>query len=257
VVYKVPRVNVNYNNNRAGRRQTCKEHDNYFGNFARGSLVPGKVGKAMAGGVVDVPHSPALEPADITAEAWVYLTAFPRSRERRRWIVGKGHNEVYPGHYALVIWNKKVSTYLNIEGGMAGFHQATTKTDVLKLKQWHHLAMTYDGAVLRLYVDGALTSSTKVNKARIPGRTKLSIGQRPDGHTFLTRGRIDEVRLYSRVLPAAEIITHFNDPAAVPPKDKGLVGYWGFEASPDSSAAGKIVEKAGLEPAYREKLLRP
>ena len=256
VVYKVPRVNVNYNNNRAGRRQTCKEHDNYFGNVAlRFVQAPGKVGKAMAGGVVNVPHSPALEPANITAEAWVYLRAFPRGRERRRWIVGKGHNEAYSGHYALVIWNKKVSTYLNIEGGTAGFHQATTMTDVLKLKRWHHLAMTYDGAILRLYVDGILSNSTKVNKARIPGRTKLSIGRRPDGHTFFTRGRIDEVRVYDRVLPASQIMAHFKNPAAVPPKDKGLVGYWGFEAPPDASGAEEIIEKAGLEPAYREKLL--
>ena len=30
----------------------------------------------------------------------------------------------------------------------------------------------------------------------------------------------------------------------------------GFEAPPDASGAEEIIEKAGLEPAYREKLLK-
>ena len=51
-------------------------------------------------------------------------------------------------------------------------------------------------------------------------------------------------------------MAHFKTPAAVPPKDKGLVGHWGFESPPDASGAEEIVEKAGLEPAYRDKLLR-
>ena len=258
VVYNVPNVNVNYNNRRAGRFESCKEHDNYFGGVLGFNQVPGRVGKAVEGGSLDVPHSTALEPANITIEAWVYLTKVPSGHDPRRWIVGKNQNETVQGHYALVIWGKKLSAYLNIEGGMEGFHQATTKTDVLTLNQWHHLAMTYDGAVLRLYFDGTLANSTAVNKARVSGQGKLSIGQRPDGFAFFKEGRIDEVRIYGRALSADEIRAHFVTPADVPSHDKALVRHWTFDTDDRSAGHRKlqeIVAKAGLEPEYRKMLM--
>jgi len=239
------------------RVATCKVHDNFF-DVVPQMLKPGKVGKALAGSWLDVDHSPALEPARMTVEAWVYLDAYPQSPDNRRWLVSKNAHEQARGHYALVIAGRAARAYLNIGGGQKNFHQTDGKTDMLTLRKWHHLAMTYDGSVLRLYLDGALAGSKAVNEERIAGNGAVSIGKRGDGHRYFTEGRIDEVRIYRRVLSADEIKAHFVAPAAVPPHDKALVKHWGFEDDEGSATQKKlqrIVAKAGLEPEHRKMLL--
>ena len=63
--------------------------------------------------------------------------------------------------------------------------------------------MTYDGAALRLYVNGTLVAATA--DRRHPGHANpLSIGgNSPYGEYF--QGLIDEARVYNRALTQAEI----------------------------------------------------
>jgi len=256
VVYRVQR-HLNFNNRRQNRIATCNVHHNSFGVIPK-MLKPGRVGKALAGSWVDVPHSPALEPARITVEAWVYLDAYSGGPDNRRWLVSKNVNERDPGHYALVIAGRAASAYLNIGGGQRNFHQAGGTTDLLTLRKWHHLAMTYDGSVLRMYFDGAPVGSKTINKERMPGNGAVSIGRRGDGHRYFTEGCIDEVRIYGRALSASEIRAHFVAPAGAWPRDKAIVKYWSFDADNRSASQKKvqeIVAKAGLQPKYRKKLL--
>ena len=255
--------NVHYplalNNHPQNRIATCKVHDNFFGVVPQ-MLKPGKVGKALSGSWLDVDHSPALEPARMTVEAWVYLDVYPQSPDNRRWLVGKNAHEQARGHYALVIAGRAARAYLNIGGGAKNFHQAGSTTDALTLRKWHHLAMTYDGSVLRLYLDGAPAGSKAVNEERIAGNGPVSIGKRGDGHRYFTEGRIDEVRIYSRVLSADEIKAHFLAPGSVPPHDKAMVKHWGFESddrSPRQKKLQEIVARAGLQAEYRKKLMTP
>ena len=59
--------------------------------------------------------------------------------------------------------------------------------------------MTYNGAALRLYVDGTETSSRSVSGEILKTSDPLWIGgNRPYGEYF--RGVIDEVRVYDRAL---------------------------------------------------------
>ncbi|MBN8471096.1 DUF1593 domain-containing protein [Corallococcus exiguus] len=105
---------------------------------------------------------------------------------------------------------------LNVEaGGYASFQVASSSTQLvivdgastLPTGQWVHLAGTYQpGVALRLYVngvqDGALT--TGVPAAQYNPGVNAAIGNRPGGGTPFN-GRIDEVRVYDRVLSAAEL----------------------------------------------------
>jgi len=257
VVYKV-HSHLHFNNRPQNRIATCNVHDNFFGVVPQ-MLKPGRVGKALAGSWVNVPHSPAFEPTRLTVETWVYLDAYSEGPDNRRWLVSKNANEHAQGHYALVIAGRAASAYLNIGGAQKNFHQAGGATDLLTLGKWHHLAMTYDGALLRMYFDGAPAGSKTINKERMPGNGAVSIGRRGDGHCYFTEGRIDEVRIYSRVLSAEEIKAHFVAPGSVP-HDKALVKHWGLESddcSPGRKKPREIAAKAGLQPEYRKKLMTP
>ena len=68
---------------------------------------------------------------------------------------------------------------------------------------WTHLAATFDGSTIRLYVDGNLVGSLAETNP-IPTSTDiLQIGANFYGEYF--PGRIDEVRIYNRALSETEI----------------------------------------------------
>jgi hypothetical protein len=80
----------------------------------------------------------------------------------------------------------------------------------LRFGDWHHLALTYDGsgkaAGVRLYVAGALADVEVVRDTLagpLASDAPLKLGSRELGQPFL--GRIDDLRLYGRVLAPGEI----------------------------------------------------
>ncbi len=74
------------------------------------------------------------------------------------------------------------------------------------ITDWHHYAMTYDGAVANVYLDGALISSTSTIISRSnAGNNNLNFGLddvlgQPHG-----AGSLDEIRLYNRAMTPCEI----------------------------------------------------
>ena len=64
---------------------------------------------------------------------------------------------------------------------------------------WTHVALTYDGAKLRLYVNGTQVATTAASGAVQSSSSPLWIGgNQPYGEYF--QGLIDEVRVYNRAL---------------------------------------------------------
>jgi chitodextrinase len=81
------------------------------------------------------------------------------------------------------------------------------------LNAWTHVALTYDGANLRLFVNGAQVATRATTGAIQTVANPLWIGgNTPYGEYY--QGLIDEVRVYSRALAAAEIQTDMNTPIA-------------------------------------------
>jgi hypothetical protein len=73
--------------------------------------------------------------------------------------------------------------------------------------QWHHLAASYDGVQLRLFVDGTLVGATVGGVSFGPDMTPMVFGaqQTPDGATGFFSGAFDEVLLFDRALPGDEL----------------------------------------------------
>jgi hypothetical protein len=77
-------------------------------------------------------------------------------------------------------------------------------TTQIPLNLWTHLAATYDGTTLRLYVNGVLVNSRSASGPLIVSTGTLRIGGNSAWGEFF-QGRIDEVRVYNRALTPAEI----------------------------------------------------
>jgi|GEM_PF-187905 len=69
-------------------------------------------------------------------------------------------------------------------------------------KIWHHLAATWDGREMKLYVDGAMVASAEYSGEYIPSKEFFKIGYRSGGSVLLD---MDEVVIYNRALSAQEI----------------------------------------------------
>ncbi|GAA4427550.1 hypothetical protein GCM10023148_31290 [Actinokineospora soli] len=98
----------------------------------------------------------------------------------------------------------------NAAGRPAGYGRigtadvAVTGPSALPQSAWSHVALTYDGSALRLYVEGALVSTAAVSGPMVTSTGALRIGGNAVWGEYFA-GVLDDVRIYNRTLTAAEI----------------------------------------------------
>jgi hypothetical protein len=81
----------------------------------------------------------------------------------------------------------------------------------LPVNEWSHVAGTYDGATLRLFVNGTqVASQAQIGNLQV-NTGQLRIGGNTSPSEFFT-GRIDEVRIYDVALDQSEIQTDMATP---------------------------------------------
>jgi hypothetical protein len=115
-----------------------------------------------------------------------------------------------PGYHLYTLYasdnNNKPVGQTNI-GGEKNVESPTQLT----AGAWVHLAMTYDGINMKLYVNGALVATTPISGAEASSTSPLTLGgDRIWGEYF--QGLIDDVRVYNRALSQSEIQSDMNTP---------------------------------------------
>jgi hypothetical protein len=155
--------------------------------------------------LVTVPDSASLAlTVGMTLEAWVNPTALGTTW---RTVVLKEQ----PGNLAYALYanatSSRPSTHVFVPTGEA----ILNGTAGLTLNAWAHLAATYDGATLRLYVNGTQVASSAVSGAIATTAGSLRIGGNNVWSEWF-KGTIDDVRVYNRALSAAEVQADMNAP---------------------------------------------
>ena len=179
------------------------------GTGANITWTTGKYGSAISfngtSSMVTVPNSASLGlTTGITAEAWINPATL--GAVWRTVVLKEQPSNLV---YSLYASNdgQKPSADLWIAAGDRELRGPATLTRSV----WTHLAMTYDGATQRLFVNGAQVASRAQTGAVSTSSGVLRIG----GNTIWGEwfsGVIDEVRLYNRALTATEIQADMNAP---------------------------------------------
>jgi hypothetical protein len=90
---------------------------------------------------------------------------------------------------------------------------------------WHYLAMSFDGSVLKFYLNGKLTSLKKTDSDFVIGSypTNIFIGKQGNlnNQRDYTPGIIDDIRIYNRALSESEIqqLYQINNQSVEPSSD--------------------------------------
>ena len=139
-------------------------------------------------------------------------------------------NEVYV-LYANQTSNPKAPVGEVYVGG--GYKDAIATTG-LTTGAWTHLAETFDGSSVRLYVNGTLVATTAAAGALASSTNPLRIGGNNIWGEYFS-GLIDEVRVYNRALSAGEIQQDMTTPItptdAQPPSAPGNLAATGSLSS--------------------------
>ena len=152
---------------------------------------------------VEVPDSPDLKPAQLTAEAWVYPV-----------VVGPFRTVIARGSSI----NADVAWSLDLLHGTprfiskhVGTGQDVLQVSLLPANQWTHLAISFDGGTKRLYINGALAAAVGGLGSLVydPAAVPVTVGANwifgGSGQGFI--GRLDEVTLYNRALGPDEVVS--------------------------------------------------
>jgi len=174
------------------------------------------------GGIVIVPHSNELSPAQITIECWIKkdtTLGYEYTLLDKRGNLG-GYNLRLAGeHFPL-----SLHFILETNNGEVG----TGSAEIFEPSTWNHVAATYDGSVMRMLVNGILVDSFQVT-------TDISLSQSPlhigdflgyPGSSINFGGDMDELRIWNYARTINEIADHLHDTLSA--DEPGLVGYWRF-----------------------------
>ncbi|MBM4088797.1 MAG: hypothetical protein FJ276_05110 [Planctomycetes bacterium] len=159
------------------------------------------------GGSVFVPRSRALgELQKFTIECRVRTDV---ANQDNRWMVNGvfGHNLL--GGFRIGVLGGKPC----FQVPQTDWSHHLTGREPLPAGKWVHLAATFDGATMRLFMDGEECGSMSRPGALLPTDGRLILGSYEVNHHSHFQGLLDDVRIYRRVLPGETIRSN----ATVPP----------------------------------------
>ncbi len=136
---------------------------------------------------------------------------------------------------------------LNFNLGNGSWNEVSTPSNTVAIGVWYHIAASYDGTIMRIYVDGVEVGIRAVSDIDIMNNSSsLYIGNWAlTGNRFFN-GTIDEVRIWNVARTAEEIAANMDTEITLP--QTGLVLYYKFNqgmANGDNTSETTVNDELG------------
>lgn len=181
----------------------------YSGNGLGGKVLdaersPGIEGSALVckGGCVVVENDPRLSPTAMTLECWIKTDV---AEQRNHWFVNRVFGGATDTGYRMGILDGKPC----FEVPLKSFSHHLSADTPLSTGKWTHVVGTFDGEVMRIYVDGEARGAIERPGPVRPNQSHLCLGNYAVKHDAYFNGLLDEVKLYNRALSGAEVREHY------------------------------------------------
>ena len=194
-----------------GQGDVLQDHsgNNLHGKIHGARWVKGKAANALAfdgkDDYVECPYAPATNtPAAFSVEAWVYPERHGGGIFSR--VTGGTWKDL---RLSLTTFSRKGQAPYSLFCMSDGENHDRSKFPALDLNKWTHLAVTFDGTGVRLFVNGVIENRFPVGLKSNVENTPIWIGRSfgvGDRHYF--SGMIRDVRYYNRALSIAEVEGH-------------------------------------------------
>ncbi|MFH1724010.1 MAG: LamG domain-containing protein [Elusimicrobiota bacterium] len=121
-----------------------------------------------------------------------------------------------------------------------GFYRDVLGETALLPDEWTHVAVTYDGTHIRIYINGV--SGAASPQALNTTASRMTMGYYPGWPSYYI-GEVDEIAIYDRALTAAEIQGHYQS---------GLMGYGYCMPDTDGDGIGDDFDACAATPPGEE-----
>lgn len=165
----------------------------------------------------------------LSFEGWIKPSSFKSASPYISAIMG---TEVSDSNSAFLrlgdanVANNKVQFVLSINN----VQQKLASITALNANTWYHVAATYDGAAMKIYINGVLDAS-KSQTGSVSSNGAFSVGYLYNTSRNFN-GKVDEVRVWKRALSQTEISQNMCN-VSVPATS--LAAYWKFNEGSGSS----------------------
>ena len=171
----------------------------------------------------------------ITLEAWINVNEF-KSQPFAGSVIVKDQGSNSSG-YMIRCGGDGI---INFNIGNGSWHEINTPVNSVQLNNWQHVATTYDGTTMKIYIDGELVAQT--NSTFTIGNannSNLLIGDSPGFPGRVFNGKIDEVRIWNVARSQFQIQSTMNTILTseyYSSSDSGLAGYWRMDEGTGQNA---------------------
>jgi hypothetical protein len=166
---------------------------------------------------VEIPDHPSLNVNNqITLEAWIKFESGGTYQPR---IISKGPDGE---GYELLLTDTSPECNLEFRIGPGSL----ISRSILHEDTWYHVASTYDGIKIKLYINGELDTLINASGNLNISNLNLFIGQKSTDAWDKYKGLLDEVRIWNVALSQSTIKSYMLN--QLNGNEDGLVGYWQF-----------------------------
>ena len=207
----------------------------------------GKADKAYyfdQGGNIEVPYSTILNPGSISLSWWIYM----EERTNNDYMISMNHWECYKVNLQeanKVFFTTKVDDPVN--PGLFVYNDRDHAGDGLVAEQWYHLTVSFGGGHMKFYIDGVLVKDWD----NVPNGNIVDISADPHNLVFgqeiptseytnetgdggFFKGKMDDIRIYNRVLTDDEVVALFELPDV--DLEDGLVAFYPFNGDANDAS---------------------
>jgi hypothetical protein len=156
----------------------------------------------------DLGNDTSLDITDkIGISVWVKPDTVHNGAILSKWTSGTVDDNSYTIYMGQDSANDKISFILQPSLGVGGGSRVRCDGNIsLSTTEWNHIACSFDGSTMRLYVNGVLDNSVSFTDTIKVTTNKLLFGKlRDQNHIYGFDGKIADVRLYDTDLSSTEV----------------------------------------------------